>query len=430
MSMHGDGIGFSSRGGRLVLALVGGALLFLLTPGVAAGGPVELISVDRHGNRLDGESSSPDLSADGRFLVFNSEASGLVRRDRNGNRSDVFLVDLERGRTKLISVNSRGRQANGPSFGPSISSDGRSIAFVSKASNLARGKAREPQVYVHDRKRKRTSLVSATPAGRGGSGRSRAPEISPDGGFVAFPSVADDLVSGDDNGLQDVFLRDLRERTTELISVSESGQPGAEVSTTPVISGRGASVAFETLDSNLFDGPGSLFNVVVRDRLADRNELISVDEEGPPVDGSRPQISSDGRFVSFEKFDGVFIRDRELGTTTSVDVPEGAGSDEGSLITNRDLSTDGRFALFTSADDLTGVGGRRFRAFVRDVVAETTTLAPLHPTITGGASKAAISDDGGTVAYAGFSARGLKRGGGRGQRELYLQRGVAGSRSR
>ena len=169
---------------------------------------VSVNSAEEEGN---GNSSYPTISADGRHVAFESEATNLVGGDTKGKR-DIFFRDTQTGQTTRVSVRSiTGTEANGDSYGPSISSDGRYVAFQSKATNLVEGSdanGGDPDIFVHDRDTGQTTRVSVSAVGVQGDDLSRAPSISSDGRYVAFDSVASNLVGDDNNGMLDVFVRD------------------------------------------------------------------------------------------------------------------------------------------------------------------------------------------------------------------------------
>ncbi|HEY8112624.1 MAG TPA: hypothetical protein VII16_07120, partial [Actinomycetes bacterium] len=151
----------------------------------------------------------PAISAHGRHIAFESEATNLVAADTNG-RVDVFVRDRFTGMTERVSVTSRGKQGNGDSGFATMSDDGRYVAFYSDASNLAAGDTNGvPDVFVRDRTRGTTHRVSLTSGSRQANGLSFDPNISGNGRYVAFISEASNLVPGDTNGLVDVFVRDL-----------------------------------------------------------------------------------------------------------------------------------------------------------------------------------------------------------------------------
>jgi Tol biopolymer transport system component len=169
--------------------------------------------VSSAGAEGNGNSFDPSISADGRFVAFDSFASSLVGGDTNGE-SDIFVRDRRKGKTRRVSVSSAGAEANGRSFindiGSPISADGRFVAFQSDASNLVGGDTNgSSDVFVRDRRRDKTRRVSVSSAGAEANDNSVGPSISADGRFVAFASWATNLVAGDTQGYPnaDIFVR-------------------------------------------------------------------------------------------------------------------------------------------------------------------------------------------------------------------------------
>ena len=181
------------------------------------------VSVDSAGNLGKSDSNSPSISADGRFVAFNSFASNLVPEDTNG-KTDIFVRDLSTNTTTLVSLDSAGNQGNGFSNSPSISADGRFVAFESTASNLVPGDTNNVgDIFVRDLLTNTTTRVSVDSAGNQGNKASYPPSISANGRFVAFYSDASNLVPGDTNSNTDIFVRDLLTNTTTRVSVDSAG---------------------------------------------------------------------------------------------------------------------------------------------------------------------------------------------------------------
>src|SRR5262249_44714724 len=154
------------------------------------------VSVASDGTQASNGGASPSISADGRFVAF--LGSNLVNTT---GTADVYVHDRLTGVTEQVSVASDGSQGNADAFGPSISADGRFVAFESDASNLVSGDTNGTlDIYVHDRLTGATERVSVASDDTQGNSVSSSPSISADGRFVAFASVADNLVSGDTNG--------------------------------------------------------------------------------------------------------------------------------------------------------------------------------------------------------------------------------------
>jgi Tol biopolymer transport system component len=261
------------------------------------------VSVGSGGIQATRGSDSPSVSADGRLVAFVSRAPNLVAGDTNG-RQDVFVHDRASGRTTRVSVSSRGRQGNDDSgLHAAISADGRFVAFTSRASNLVAGDTnRQEDVFVHDHTTARTTRVSVSSRGRQGNGESSvAPAISADGRFVAFASRSSNLVAGDTNRKWDVFVRDRRTNITSRVSVGFAGQANGH-STLPSISADGRYVAFGSVASNLAArDTNHRSDVFVRDRRRHVTSRVSVGPGGQQAAGRSfsPAITADGRVVAF-----------------------------------------------------------------------------------------------------------------------------------
>ncbi|MEG4318645.1 MULTISPECIES: calcium-binding protein [unclassified Microcoleus] len=262
-----------------------------------------LVSVDSAGDRALGYSHSPSLSADGRFVAFTSSATNLVPGDTN-NEGDIFVRDRLTNATTLVSVSSSGDRALGYSYHPSISADGQKVAFLSLASNLVPGDTNnQADIFVRDLSTNTTTLVSVDSAGNQGNKSSYHPSISADGQKVAFLSDATNFVPGDTNNTSDVFVRNLLTNTTTRVSVDSAGNQRNIGSIALSISADGRFVAFAS-NVNEFMPENPNFNnsdILVRDTIANTTTRVSVDSAGDRALGIflRPSISADGRFVAF-----------------------------------------------------------------------------------------------------------------------------------
>lgn len=327
------------------------------------GGTTERVSVSSSDVQGNDDSEHPSISADGRYVAFQSKATNLVAGDTN-TCWDVFVRDRVNGTTERVSVSSSGAEGNGDSKNPSISADGRYVAFESKASTLVNGDANlKKDVFVHDRWLGTTERVSLPSVGGESNGDSESPSISSDGRYVAFESDASNLVSGDTNGKDDIFVRDRVNGTTERASVSSGGAEGNGDSDAPVISADGRFVAFESEASNLVSGDTNMKeDVFVRDRASATTERVSVSSDSGEGNGGSetPSISADGRYVAFESAasnlirgdvngkDDVFVHDRVSGTTERVSVSSGGAEGNGGSDAPA-ISADGVYIAFESA---------------------------------------------------------------------------------
>ncbi len=358
------------RSPRLTNDFKRAALAVSLLTAVAAAQETTRVSVASR-VEANGHSFSPSISADGKIVAFESSASNLVAGDTNGF-VDVFFLDRSTGITERVSVDARGTEGDSDSYSPSISRDGRSVAFVSAASNLVAGDTNgQVDVFVYDRSTRSTERVSVDSDSLEANLDSYSPSISADGQIVAFLSNASNLVGGDFNSLIDVFVRDRSTRNTERVSVDSSDAEANDISFGPSISADGQIVAFGSYASNLVghDRNGDS-DVFVHDRRTGSTERVSVDSAGVEGDFASsafasPSISSDGQIVAFQSYatnlvagdtnnGDVFVHERSTGKTERVSVGfAGAEGDGDSFAPS--ISADGQVVAFQSdASNLVG----------------------------------------------------------------------------
>ena len=266
-------------------------------------GTTSRISVASGGTQGNDGSGAPAISSDGRFVAFSSAASNLVDGDTNA-QPDVFLHDMQTGITGRVSVASNGAEANGPSGLPSLSADGRYMAFTSNAANLVAGDTNGfGDVFVHDRLTGATTRVSLASGGTQANDDAGAPAISGDGRYVAFASQATNLVAGDTNAAYDVFLRDTQSGVTTRISVASDGAQANNGSGAPAISADGRYVAFSSTASNLAgDDRNGEADIFVHDTQTGDTVLVSLATDGMQGNGpsTDPAIAAAGSVVAFE----------------------------------------------------------------------------------------------------------------------------------
>lgn len=263
------------------------------------------VSVDSNGGQANRESYYPSISANGRWVAFFSGASNLVVGDTNGAFGDIYVHDRVTHETARVSVKSNGQQASFGSYEPSISADGRWVAFISGDDNLVVGDTNGTyDVFVHDRLSKKTTPVSVNSNGVQGNSYSMGPRLSADGRWVTFWSNADNLVNGDTNGVDDIFLHDRLNHETSRVSINNNGEQADVQSYAPSISANGRWVAFQSGASNLVAGEDNnpLEDIFVHDCVTHETTRVSVDSNG--VQGNHvcnnPSISADGSWVVFQ----------------------------------------------------------------------------------------------------------------------------------
>ncbi len=326
-------------------------------------GATERLSVSTGGAQGNGYCGlyGISISPDGRYVAFESEASNLVPGDTNGT-ADIFVRDRLNGVTERVSVATGGTQGNSNSWYPSISADGRYVAFTSLATNLVPGDTNGTwDIFVHDRQSGATERVSVATGGAQGNSASGIPSISRNGRYVAFESMASNLVPGDTNNFQDVFVRDLRSGTTERVSVATGGTQSSGNAGWASISSDGRYVAFNSTAADLVPGDtNGAWDDFVHDRLSGTTERVSVATGGAQGDGYSgiASISGDGRYVAFMSgasnlvpgdvgYEDVFVRDRLNGTTELVSFATGGAQAHGNSEIPS-ISPDGRYVAFRS----------------------------------------------------------------------------------
>jgi Tol biopolymer transport system component len=355
-------------------------------------------------------SANAATSADGRFIAFHSAASNLVPDDTN-NKQDIFVFDRETKKMQRISISSSGEQADDYSLRPSISGDGRFVAFMSYAKNLVdHDHNHQLDVYIHDRQKNTTELVSVSTEGKAGNTKSMNPTISSDGRFVAFESFSNNLIVEDINENPDIFVRNIPESKTEVISLSSRGQQANHGSSNPSISADGRYVLFQSPARNLVpidnkrsdENEWNFSDVFLRDRELGKTELISVNQEGKPGNhpSGSPSVSQDGQFVAFTSMAtdlvdnypmgplelsgkgftarriDIYVRDRGTNLTKLVSAaPSGEPGNHQSQAPK--ISANGQFVIFQSAaSNLTSsrMPGTTINIYQRDIVKDETTL--------------------------------------------------------
>src|SRR5438874_169044 len=355
------------RGGPALVAAAAAAALLTLPAFGAGSAPTTRVSVATGGGQANGNSIAPAISKDGRFVAFYSDASNLVAGDTNRAR-DVFVHDRQTGETTRVSVAQDGAQANGESFAPAISGDGRYVVFSSSASNLVPGDTNNANdIFVRDRVANTTTRVSIALGGAEPNAGSSAPAISADGNVVAYESDATNLVSGDSNGQRDVFVYDRSSGATTRASVSTGGTEGDAPSGQAALDADGSVVAFSSFADNLIPlDENFTSDIFVRERQTGTTTRVSVYTGDFEADGNsfHPALSADGRLVAFESdsfnlawndpdegFD-IYVFDRQAGAISSTSADD-AGNLGNDTSVSPSISSDGRYVAYsTEATDI------------------------------------------------------------------------------
>jgi Tol biopolymer transport system component len=391
-------------------------------------GATQRLTVDSSGVEANSDTLLSSISGDGRYVVFVSSATNLVVGDTNSFQ-DVFLRDTLLDTTTRVSLKNDGSQLAGGGYAAAISSDGRCVVFRGGPSGLS----------VRD-------LVAGTtePVNLSSTGGVGLPQpsllyypaaISGDGRYIAFPSAAPNLVSGDTNQADDIFFRDRVAGTTVRVSVSSSGAESNGDSSFVSMSADGRFIAFASLASNLVANDSNAWkDVFVHDRQLGTTECVSRDSHGHPahLGGYGASLSADGRFVAFvsrsrnlapgdaNNVDDVFVRDRWSGRTTLVS-SNASGLALGGLTAS--ISPDGRFVAFESAGSLVSCDTNALvDIYVKDRWTGAVQLA--SGALGGGQSNAgsttpSLSHDGRRVVYSS-AATNLVAGDTNGFRDIFL----------
>lgn len=319
-------------------------------------GRIQRLSRASNGQAGNGDSHSPAISADGRWVAFVSRSDNLVTADDNVcqqhgepiNCADIFLHDRQTGRTERISQASDGRQSNGDSFSPVISADGQWIAYTSQADNLVVGDTNETSdVFLFHRQSGVTRRISMGSDGTQADGRSFGPQISPDGRFVAFTSQASSLVFGDTNQVADVFVYGHENGTISRVSLTAEGEQSQQSSLALALSNDGQQILFAASGS-LTAGTDSSDGLFLHDRLSQTTQQIVQDESGLGIFAA--SMSADARLVAYQQFVGhwdIFVQDVETQARRQINLASDgspANFDSFSPV----MSADGRWVAFSS----------------------------------------------------------------------------------
>lgn len=374
----------------------------------------------------DAASDNPAISADGRFVAFDSIATNLFSGDTgsqcvaasgtNINCPDVFIKNLESGETRLVSATAAGEPGNGESQQPAISAAGRFLAFRSVASNLVPGDTNnKADVFLKDMQIGAVTRVSVNADGAEGNEDSEQPAISADGRYVAFHSLSNTLTADDTNGKMNVYLKDMQTGVLTRVSTGTDGSQGDEASGffAVALSANGRFVAFESGATNMVpDDANGKRDVFLKDTQTGVTALVSVSAAGAQGEEDSFKsiaVSTDGRFVAFSSdapnlvpVDGnagkgktdVFLRDMQTGDSSCISTSTGGAAQGMGKSEFLSISGDGRFVAFSSeaANLVPGDTNNKAYVFLKDTQTGVTIRISTSTADTGPAPGLTITD--------------------------------------
>ena len=372
------------------------------------------INPSHDGSTVWGDSFYPDTNSNGTVIAYHSEANNLVANDTNGVK-DIFVYDTSIQTTVRASLASNGTQANGDSLYPTLSSDGHYVAFESEASNLVAGDTNGVKyIFVYDLQTQQIQRVSIATNASQADGASYDAQISGNGRYVTFTSSATNLVSGDTNAADDIFVYDLQTSTIQRVSVDSNGTQGNSDSTQPSISNDGRYIAYASTASNLIanDTNGTTEDVILHDRQTGTTTIESRKDTGQQGDQqcSSPTISGDGSVLAFVTNNTLlagdvngawdyYTKDLQTDELKIMSLTIGAGSNG-----NVDLSDNGRFMVIALFDNtlVAGDTNSQLDIFIFDREQDTITLVSKAYDGSSGdnsSGRPAISGDGTSVVF-------------------------------
>jgi Tol biopolymer transport system component len=353
------------------IALSLGSMLYV-SVNCSAAATIERVSVDSNGNEANSYSYQSSISGDGRYVAFRSSASNLVADDTNG-KSDIFLHDRQTSTTTRVSVDSNGNQANGYSQYPNISSDGRYVVFLSDASNLVSDDTNgKRDIFIHDTQTSETQLVNLNINESQITDISYSKvQLSANARYLAFQAYTTKVVNGRNTSIHEIFVHDRQTDETKRVSVDSNGNQADKGGSNPTISADGRYVAFESYATNLVDeDTNGIRDIFVHDRQTGETKRVSVDSNGNQGNdySSYPTLSADGRYVAFisqannlvsndiNELSDIFIHDIQTNKTELVNVYSGCNRGFDSY-QNLSFSSNGRYLGFVAYNNKNYYGG-------------------------------------------------------------------------
>jgi WD40-like Beta Propeller Repeat len=349
-------------------------------------GITKLISIGLNGDEGNGDSYAPSISGDGKSVAFESYSTNLIQNDKNGFR-DIFIWQSETNKIERVSIGMGESEPNAESYEPSVSGDGKFVAFTSTASNLSNTEkgVSNNNVFLRDMQSNKTIMISIDPfAQRGGGGSN--PSISSDGNRIAFYSHTNTLIANDTNGLWDIFLWEKNVSTLKRISLTSEGKErnqgneSANRIVAPAISGDGQFIAYSTTASNMTTVNTNNFqHVYVYDinknvtSLASKNTAgVAGNSDSPIQQGEKIAISFDGKWVSFA------TKSSNLGVPEANVVIHNMLTNENKQVSSINGSSVGRASISHSGSYVIfGIGGKLDNRFPSSgIFANYTGLGP------------------------------------------------------
>jgi hypothetical protein len=376
----------------ILTTLLLNALAITLAAHNAHAAGITRVSVSSEETQSNYSSYKPSTSKDGRYVAFDSNASNLVPNDTIGDYTDVFVRDRQTGTTTLVSVDSNEQPGPGQSFSPSISDNGRYIAFVTQNNFDPSDTNGFNDVYMRDLQEGTTTWVSVNPGNSDEGEDAGLPSISGDGRYVAFESRPENLLTPI-YPISQIYVRDLQNNSTTLVSKASDGTPGDRDSRDANLSANGQFIAFSSSAHNLVANDTNDEEDVFIYELATGNiRRASVSSSGAQqsASSSRPALSADGRYVTFGSDSDtlvsgdtngrhdVFLSDLQTGQTTRISVPLNANY-EFYGASNPDISDDGRYVIFWGLLSPTPANQSNIpQVYVRDRKLNTTRVVSLN----------------------------------------------------
>lgn len=407
--------------------VMGASCSVLLVPGAEArssAGRLEVVSVTSTGRQHGGDMGNAMVSADGRLVVFEADAAGLVPKDKRHN-IDVFLRDRVKGTTVRVSHKAAGGELWEDAWVPALSADGAVVSFASGDAGIVGGDTNHFQdAFAAPLDGSPIERVNVASDGAQASEGLTSPytSLSSNGRFVVFMDVSSNLVPGDGNAQDDVFVHDRLSGATGLVSRTPAGHSGVEGATSGrrAISADGRYVTFATRADDMVPGDhNGMLDVFVYDRLAHPTERASVGVGGVEANGhsGSAAISADGRYVVFASsatnlvpgdtngLGDVFVYDRVTKRTERVDVRSDGGqasaTTEFPAVHDADISGDGRYVCFSTdySNLVAGDTNGTYDVFRHDRATHTTIrITPQQAGQTSGSGVCSVNADGSVIA--------------------------------